>query len=173
VSLFGNSSKKNSSTTDNTLQNAQQTNNQGNLNNGDGAVTYNVTDHGAVAGGVVVSQAALAANLEATKNALASSSVVAGMSFDFGSKALDSNGYISGMALESVTGLSGSVIDKITDLATSVLVNGEKATRGALDLAKTSTTSEAASITELMLKAGVVLGSIVIIGAVVVRGSKK
>jgi hypothetical protein len=155
VSLFGNSSKKNESITDNTLQNAQQTNNQGNLNNGDGAVTYTSTDHGAVAGGVAVTQAALAANIESTR------------------LALDATATVNINALDTVTGFGESVIDKLNTLSTTVLVNGEKATRGALALAKSATTSEAADISKLMLKAGLIIGTIAIVGAVVVRGGKK
>lgn len=172
MSLFGNSSKKNSSVTDNTLSNADQTNNQGNLNNGDGDVTFISTDNGATAAAIgsntVISQSALAANLETTKAALNASTSATDSAFGFGSQALDSNSYIAGTAL----GLGQSVIDKMSELSTAVLVNGEKATRGALALAKTSTTSEAANITELMVKAGMVLGAIAIIGAVVARGSK-
>lgn len=154
MSLLGNSSRRNSSVTDNTLQSAQQTNNQGNLNNGDGDVTYYSTDYGAVASGAAISQAALAANIESTR------------------MALDATSTTNINAMDSVTGFGESVIDKLNNLSTKVLVNGEKATRGAMELAKSATTSEAASITQLMLKAGLVLGAIAIIGAVVVRGKK-
>jgi hypothetical protein len=154
VSLFGNSSKKNSSVTDNTLQHAMQDGNEGFLNNGDGDVNYISTDHGAVASGAAISQSALAANIESTR------------------MALDATSTVNINAMDSVTSFGESVIDKLNNLSTTVLVNGEKATRGAMELAKSATTSEAASITELMLKAGLVLGAIAIIGAVVVRGKK-
>jgi hypothetical protein len=153
MSLFG-GSKKNSSVTDNTLQGALQDNNQGFISNGSGPVNYVTTDHGAVASGAAISQSALAANIESTR------------------MALDATSTTNIHALDSVTGFSESVIDKINNLSTKVLVNGEKATRGAMELAKSATTSEAASITQLMLKAGLVLGAIAIIGAVVVRGKK-
>jgi hypothetical protein len=114
VSLFGNSSKKNSSVTDNTLQHAMQDGNEGFLNNGDGDVNYISTDHGAVASGAAISQSALAANIESTR------------------MALDATSTVNINAMDSVTSFGESVIDKLNNLSTTVLVNGEKATRGAM-----------------------------------------
>lgn len=204
MSWFGSSDKK-SSVTDNTASSAQQENNSGFINNGGDNNSYYSTDHGAVSGALAsnsaISQSALLANVEATKSALNSNSLVSAMAFDFGGKALDANNYTTGLAfdsnnkaletafnannltnelafensanaLDTVSGFGESVIDKINDLATTVLVNGEKATRGALELAKTSTQSEAANITELMMKAGMILGVVAIVGAVVARGRK-
>lgn len=176
MGIFSSDSKKSTSTTDNRLSDADLTNNTGYMSNGDGAVTYNLTDNGAVnaaiASNTTLSQSALLANVKATESALNSNTLVNAMAFDFGSQALDSNNYTTEKALDTVANFGGSVIDKINTLATTVLVNGEKATRGALELAKDSTESEAASITELMLKAALVLGGIAIIGAVIV-GRKK
>lgn len=183
MSLFGNSSSKKSSSTDNTAANAQQDNNSGFVNNGGDNVNYTATDHGAIgsalASNAAISQSSLLANLESTRTALNSNTTVSALAFDFGGKALDANNYTTGLAFENsenalntVSDFSESVIDKFNNLATSVLVNGERATKGALELAKTSTQSEAANITELMMKAGLILGAIAIIGAVV-AGRKK
>lgn len=163
-----------SSSTDNTASNAQQDSNRGLINYGDigGNQTITTTDHGAIesalAANAGVSQSALAANLESTRAALNSNNILAADAFNFGSKALDVNGYTTELALNNNAG----VIDTLNEVVTSVLVNGEKATRGALELAGTATTSEAANITELMIKAGVVIGAIAILGAVMARGKK-
>ena len=177
MSMFG-GSKKNSSTTNNTASNAAQDSNQGliangNLGGGKNSTTIiSETDHGAInaalGANAAVSQSALSANLNAVKEALG-----------FGNAALDANSYVSSMAFDSgnraldiVGQNSNSVIDKVNELATTVLVNGERATRGALELAGDVTKSEGATITSLMIKSVVVLGGVLLIGMVLVKGKK-
>lgn len=177
MALFG-GSKKNSSSTNNTASNAAQDNNQGliangNLGGGKNSTTnISSTDYGAINAAIgsntAAIQGALLSNLEATKSALG-----------FGKDALDANSYVSGLAFDSgnkaldiVGKNSESVIDKVNELATTVLVNGEKATRGALQLAGDATKSESATITSLMIKAVMILGVVAVVGAVVVKGKK-
>lgn len=173
MALFG-GSKKNSSATNNTASDAKQENNSGNIANGNvgGSIVTSTTDMGAInaafGSNTAITQANLAANLNAVKEALG-----------FGNAALDANSYVSSMAFDSgnkaldiVGKNSNSVIDKVNELATTVLVNGERATRGALELAGDVTKSEGATITGLMIKSVVVLGGVLLIGMVLVKGKK-
>lgn len=195
--LFGSDSTTRTSN-DNAGAGATQDGNNGSvaLNGSDNSVSYRTTtnntttDHGAVSAGVAVAQSGLAvANnsiLEAVQSAAnnATTAINAGVAsaanaLDFGTAALDANGYSQGLAIELgrdaielATGGANSLLDAVGSLANEVLVNGEKATSQALSVTERLASSETANSADLMVKAGAAIAIAAVVALIFVGGKR-
>lgn len=190
MALFGGSKSSSNTTNNNIGTGSTYDGNSGDIAYGNQRNTYTTTDHGAVAGGVALGQAALLANNNAVRAALDASGAMSADAFNFGSKSLDfgryavdSNYAISGKAIDKTTALSSEamqtvsgsandVIGKIAGFASEILANGQRATSEALGFAKNMSQSESANQSELMVKAITVLGIVAVLGFALTRGKK-
>lgn len=150
MGLFGGGNSSSNTSNYNIGTGTTQDNNQGAIAYG-GNVRYEqtTTDHGAVAGGVALGQAALLANSSALKDAvglgnnaliannsavraaLDSSGAMAKDAFNFGAKSLDFGSY----ALDSNKAIAGNAMDKNAALAGTAMDTTNKALKSVADSA--------------------------------------
>lgn len=96
------------------------------------------------------------------KNADLAEKTLAGV-MSFSGEALETNANLADNALGKVADSANSVINSISSFAKEILVNGEKATSGALQFAKETNRSDSANQAELMIKAVSVLGIVAVL----------